>query len=110
MSDAQVQLFIEVFKDLCKKGCVTFAPRQKNKEFLAKIGWTVEDVLEYLYEKLSHEYLHSGPEEEKDQNYESGIIYIFLMPIENFSVYVKIKKFEGIDNAIVISFHEEGRW
>lgn len=111
MSDGQVQLFIDIFRKLCETGNVYLAKdRTKNKEFLEKIGWLPEDVINYLYENLSIEHYYSGPANEIDKRHKPGVIYVFLVPLEEHLVYVKIKKFEGELQAIVISFHEEGRW
>jgi len=109
VSDEQVKLFITMFKKACESGNYFFANREKNLEFLEQLGWTVEDVINYLYDNLSPEHFYEGPEADDNPNYDPGIIFKFIMPIENFSVYIKLKKKDGIDYFIILSFHEEGR-
>jgi len=108
--DAQVALFIKLFRKACETGDYYFVGvRRKNLEFLKKIGWTVEDVINYLYNNLSPEHYYKGPESDDNPIYEPGVIFAFIIPIENFSVYVKLKKQEGGNYFIILSFHEEGR-
>jgi len=110
VSEWQIKLFIETFKQLCKGGNVSLVPRDKNKEFLEKIGWLPEDIINYLYENLSTDNFYSGPENDRDDSHKPGIVCVFLVSLEGYSVYIKIKEFKEEFKATVISFHEEGRW
>ena len=105
-----VELFIKEFKEAVKAQNVYFVGnRQKNREFLTKLGWTAEDVINFLFSELSPSHYISGPEEERDPKFEKGIVYKFMLRIESYDVYVKIKKLETRFFFLVLSFHESER-
>lgn len=111
MSDWRTNLFIEDFKEACSQNNYYFAQnRNKNNNFLLKLGWTVEDMINFLYNNLSVEHYYKGPELENNPNHNSGIIFAFIITIEEFSlsVYLKIKKEDDSNKFVIISFHEEG--
>ncbi|MBT1247336.1 MULTISPECIES: hypothetical protein [unclassified Thermosipho (in: thermotogales)] len=107
MGELGLELFIKEFKKACVSGNYYFVNRKKNLDFIMQIGWTVEDVVNYLYENLSPLHLFKGPEPDNNPNYDSGIVYIFKMPFEHLLVYVKIKKKTEANYFIILSFHEE---
>ena len=109
MSKNAVLLFLIEFKKCYEKGRVIFGSREKNKKFLEKLGWKPSHALEFLYENLWIQHYYEGPLDEIDPKFPSGIIYVFKINIEEFEVYVKIKKLEGEDFMIVLSFHEAER-
>lgn len=111
MPDCSTNLFIADFKKACLNNNYYFArERNKNINFLLKLGWTVEDMINFLYNNLSVEHYYKGPELENNPNYNSGIIFVFIITIEEFSLsaYLKIKKVDDSNKFVIISFHEEG--
>jgi len=104
-----VLLFLTEFKRCYEKGCVLFGNREKNRKFLQKLGWKPSHALEFLYENLWIQHYYDGPLDEIDPKFSPGIIYVFKINIEEFEVYVKIKKLEDEGFMIVLSFHEAER-
>ena len=111
MPDCSTNLFIADFKKACLNNNYYFArERNKNINFLLKLGWTVEDMINFLYNNLSVEHYYKGPELENNPNYNSGIIFVFIITIEefSFSAYLKIKKVDIITNLLLFLSAEEG--
>lgn len=105
-----VKLFLMQFrKAVLNHKVILIGGRKKNKEFITKLGWTIEDVLNFLFSELEPSHYLSGPNEEIDPNFCEGIIFKFKIQIETFDVYVKIKKPVENDYFVVISFHEGER-
>ena len=56
-----VELFIEEFKEAVLAQRVYFVGgRQKNREFLSKLGWTAEGVINFLSSELSPSHCTGG--------------------------------------------------
>ena len=105
-----IELFIKEFKRAVLNQNIYFiGGRQKNKDFLSKLGWTAEDVINFLFSELSPSHYIEGPEEERDPAFGRGIVYKFMMKIEGYDVYVKIKKQEENFFFLILSFHESER-
>ncbi|MEN6515719.1 MAG: hypothetical protein ABFC87_04835 [Fervidobacterium sp.] len=116
METWQVILFIEEFKKACKERRYYITQREKNMNFLEKIGWTVDNMLDFLEKNLSHKYYYRGPEAEKDPKFVQGTVFAFNIPIHDYKleelppkIYVKIKKVEEEDYFVILSFHEGGK-
>lgn len=105
-------MFLELLKKSIKAGRIAFVGRKKNLQFLAKVGWTVEDVYNFLYENIK-ETDFVGKSIDKDDTFPEGYMYIFKKKIfenkELFEVYIKIKYSNPNDYLIIISFHETER-
>lgn len=105
-----VELFIKEFKQaILNQNILFIGNRRKNKEFLPRIGWTASDVINFLYDCLLPSHCIGGPEEERDPNFPNGVIYKFMVRIESYNVYVKIKKLENQFLFLILSFHESER-
>ena len=102
-----VELFIREFKRAVRENRWQFIRRRKNLEFLGKLGWTEQMVVEYLAENLSPKHCYKGPEEERNSSFEPGVIFVFKMVVESFMVYIKIKKISREEFYAILSFHED---
>ncbi len=101
-----VEIFLQEFRKAVRNDKWQFVCRKKNIDFLALIGWTEEVAVEYLAENLEKKHYVRGPDNEKDPKHSPGFVYVFRMAIENFDVYIKIKKVAMHDFFVIISFHE----
>jgi hypothetical protein len=110
ISMLNVELFlIEFRKAIRLQKATVIGGRKKNRDLASKLGWTYEDILNFLFEELEPAHCISGPEGERDPQFDPGIIFKFKVKIENIDVYVKIKKILEEDFFVVISFHEAER-
>ncbi|MBN1523597.1 MAG: type II toxin-antitoxin system MqsR family toxin [Spirochaetales bacterium] len=101
-----IKLCLSRIKRCIEAGNVHFINRKKNIEFLLKIGLTVGNVFDILMQLTPQNY-HFGPLYDKDGS--EGQVWIFIHPITNKKIYIKLKFFEGEGNdwMKVLSFHEE---
>ncbi|AEX84767.1 Putative toxin [Marinitoga phage MPV1] len=107
-----IEMFLMLLKKSIENNTIQFICRTKNKEFLAKFGWTVEDIYEFLYNELTPEdFVYK--DKEKDSDFDDGDMYIFIKyaSIENeeIKIYIKIKYTSPDDFMVLISFHEAER-
>lgn len=80
---------------------------QKNKEFINKLSLTFDDIKNIIL-TLSVEDCFSGPEKDRDSQY-NGWIFKFNPWLNNEMLYIKIRV-EYIDKAVCISIHEFGKY
>ena len=80
---------------------------KKNLEFIREYGLTNNDI-KNIIRQLSVEDCFSGPEADRDSQYE-GLIFKFSPIFENLKLYLKIR-IENRDKAICISVHEFGKY
>jgi hypothetical protein len=82
---------------------VFIVPRDKNRDSLSQLGWTM-DMAKTELKKLSLSNYVKGPEEDRDN---PGEFWFFGRPSNQGDVYIKVKIFEhkGKLNAKCVSFH-----
>ncbi len=105
-----IKLFLEKVRKLIEDEKYEFLKgRSKNRETLIKLGLTVENAINIVF-NLEERDCISGPNEELNSNEKEGIIYIFIKQLEDqefpIKLYIKIKKVKEEDMIVIISFHE----
>ncbi len=81
------------------------ANRQKNLQFLATFGYTIDDAKRILFSLGSKDY-SSGPETNRNPNF-PGDIWVFGCNVDEVKLYIKIKLIVGeCQQVVCISFHE----
>lgn len=80
---------------------------KKNVDFMREYSLTDEDVKD-IVRQLSVEDCFSGPEEDRDPNYE-GWIFKFNPMFENNRLYIKIRV-ESLEKSVCLSVHEFGKY
>jgi hypothetical protein len=104
-----VEFFLELLKQFINNNQLQLVKRVKNTEFLTKVGWTEEDVHNFLLNELTKDdFIYDSVE--KDFNFPEGTVYIFKKQIcvedEVYQIYIKIKYVEKEDYMVLLSFHE----
>ena len=79
----------------------------KNKEFMREYNLNREDV-KGIIRGLSVSDCFSGPEEDRDSQYE-GWIFKFDPLFENTKLYIKIR-IENTEKSVCLSVHEFGKY
>jgi len=100
----QIKRIIDKDKDGDK---FTIVRTKKNIEFMREYGLTNEDVKDII-RQLSVEDCYSGPERDRDPQYE-GWIFIYAPLFENNKLYIKIRV-ESTDKSVCLSVHEFGKY
>ena len=82
-----------------------FVQREENKNTLAKLGISVDDLTACIL-SLSCSDFHKGPENDRDGS--KGEVWVFRHPIDGCSIYIKLKLFQKAeqDYVNIISFHD----
>ena len=107
------KLILLKIKECLEIGNFHFVRRDKNTSFIQNLGWTYEEVIEYIYNNLYEEDLVEWDQNEINTNFVDGSIYIFIKndSIENinYSIYIKIKFISDDNYIVILSFHERER-
>ena len=83
------------------------ARTKKNIEFMREYSLTNEDVKDII-RQLSVEDCYSGPEKDRDPQYE-GWIFKFDPSFEDTKLYIKIRV-ESTEKSVCLSVHEFGKY
>lgn len=103
----QVQLALTALKEATDKGSFTFLPRKKNMDFLAKNGWSIDDVKRAI-RALSLQDYDSGPEADRDIPGSDENIWKFNTQYLGKEIHIKVKLIirRGDHYVICMSFHD----
>ena len=86
---------------------ITILSRRKNNDFIQKSGITEEEINDIIFKKLNKTHYKSGPEQDRDRQFPSGVLYTFVYPWQKYKIYIKIKiLIRGRRSAICLSFHD----
>lgn len=101
----KVELFLFQLRENYKnhKCFVRRRKDEKINKLLRELGWTRNQMFEYLIDNLLPEDYVKGPEEEHGNP--AGKVWVFIKIIERKSVYIKISNFPN--DSWCISFHED---
>ena len=107
--EATIRAFlIKIKKVLPDKDLVHFVPTVKTMRELSALGFQVTDVFR-IVAKLEPRHWYSGPDSDRDGS--GGELFVFMYPLANILLYIKLKVQERDDGThlIILSFHEEGQ-
>lgn len=96
--------FLNDFKKSASRYGIVLIGREKNHDFLARIGLTQQGAKTELMSLAVEDYC-KGPAADRDV---PGEVWIFGKQVLGYEVYIKIKLRNGAANkgAVCISFHE----
>lgn len=95
------------FLDKVKESNIIFVSRTKNGKTIRKLGLTVEEQEDIIYNLNANDY-HSGPLDDYDKSKKEKL-WVFKIVIQKIIVYIKLVIIVR-DSKIVcmcISFHED---
>jgi hypothetical protein len=98
----EVEIFLKTARMAIDNGRFTFIPRRKNIKSMARLGLSLTNILDELYDLTYNDYV-SGPEPDDDRH-EKDPVWIFKTVVLHDSFYIKIKIFLE-NNLKIISFH-----
>lgn len=105
------QLFLEEYRCCCGKDPL-IRKNEKFRRMVEKCNISDTEILQILLSKLTKEHYYRGPEEDERKDINSGVIYIFKYPWENYKLYIKLKipknPKERLNSTICLSFHLTG--
>lgn len=103
-----VRFLVDMKKILCREGSLLLVERRKNLQFLATLGYTIDDARMVLLSLSVRDY-SSGPELDHNPDL-PGDIWLFGYFVDEPEIYIKVKLLTGESQRVVcISFHE-AKW
>ncbi len=103
-----VRFLVDMKKILARENSLLLVERQKNLQFLASLGYTINDAKMVLL-NLSVKDYSAGPESDHNPSF-PGYIWLFGYRVDGEELYIKIKLITGqFQRVVCISFHE-AKW
>lgn len=100
-----ISQYIEKIKLCVEKGHLTFAPRDKNVQFMREYGLTEDDIKDIILDLDVTNYFR-GPNKDHNSLYE-GDIWEFKYKLEIYKIldlYIKVR-YNPPEELVCISFH-----
>ncbi len=100
-----IHLNLDKIKDAVKKKRAIIIERPENKKTLFDFNLSTKDVYRIIVELTEEDY-YKGPEDDRDGS--AGYIWVFIHPVSEFRIYIKLKLFsiDEEDYVKILSFHE----